>query len=108
MIALLGSGHRLHKRAVIHKVGNARFFVRVGVLARAIPRIDGALCPLKLGADRAARRYVAPRAIGIFKLSNKAYMSAVVESEDGSKIDNEDQPAVIWRKSHDQIGRAHV
>lgn len=33
--------------------------------------------------------------------ATKTYMSAVVESEDGSKIDNEDQPAVIWRKSHD-------
>lgn len=32
--------------------------------------------------------------------ATKTYMSAVVESEDGSKIDNEDQPAVIWRKSH--------
>ena len=71
MIAILGSGHRLHKRAVIHKVGNARFIVRVGVLVRAIPGIDRALCPLKLGADRAARRYVAPRAVGIFKLGNK-------------------------------------
>ena len=33
--------------------------------------------------------------------ATKTYMSAVVESENGSKIDNEDQPAVIWRKSHD-------
>lgn len=33
--------------------------------------------------------------------ATKTYMSAVVETEDGSKIDNEDQPAVIWRKSHD-------
>ena len=33
--------------------------------------------------------------------ATKTYMSAVVKSEDGSKIDNEDQPAVIWRKSHD-------
>lgn len=33
--------------------------------------------------------------------ATKTYMSAVVESADGSKIDNEDQPAVIWRKSHD-------
>ena len=33
--------------------------------------------------------------------ATKTYMSAVVESEDGCKIDNEDQPAVIWRKSHD-------
>lgn len=33
--------------------------------------------------------------------ATKTYMSAVVESEDGSKIDNEDQPAVIWRKSND-------
>lgn len=33
--------------------------------------------------------------------ATKTYMSAVVESEDGSKINNEDQPAVIWRKSHD-------
>lgn len=33
--------------------------------------------------------------------ATKTYMSAVVESDDGSKIDNEDQPAVIWRKSHD-------
>ena len=33
--------------------------------------------------------------------ATKTYMSAVVESEDGRKIDNEDQPAVIWRKSHD-------
>lgn len=33
--------------------------------------------------------------------ATKTYMSAVVESEDGSKIDNEDQPAVIWRKSQD-------
>lgn len=33
--------------------------------------------------------------------ATKTYMSAVVELEDGSKIDNEDQPAVIWRKSHD-------